>query len=180
MTLSVVIVSVIFGVAIMRRRSLHTRHSGRERAQAYEEFLDVVLVALQSGVSLAETLRIAADCSASIAAPGLRSLVVRLDRGEPIRVVLNDLANVFGARCFPLVDIVRSSLVDGMPVLHIVERLADETRAERRRQLNEDLKRLPIRLVFPLVFCVLPSFVILTIFPIALRAITAVTQGGTP
>lgn len=163
-----------------RRESAQSRLVGNERALAYEELIEIILVALHTGLSVADALTVAARCSSGPTSHDLTALTSRLDKGEPLRDVLAGLADVYGTRAYPLVDILRSSLTDGMPVLHVVERLADEARAERRRQLQEDLRRLPIRLVFPLVFCVLPSFVLLTIVPVGIHALSTFTHGGTP
>lgn len=176
----ILVVGCIGGTLWWRRQAVANQQADRERALAYENFIDVVLISLQSGASLADTLRVAAECSHLADAVDLAPLVARLERGEHMRAVLDELTTVFGPRCFPLVDILRSSLADGMPVMHIIERLADEARAERRRQLNEDLRRLPIRLVFPLTFCVLPSFVLLTIVPVGFHALSSLSQGATP
>lgn len=163
-----------------RRRSKSANESERERAREYESFADVVLISLQSGAPVVDTLRIAAECSHATIQARLMAMVDRVERGEHLNLVLQELSDVFGPRSFPLVDILRSSLSDGMPVMHIIERLADEARAERRRQLNEELRRLPVRLVFPLTFCVLPSFVLLTIVPVGFHALSSLSQGATP
>ena len=48
---------------------------------------------------------------------------------------------------------------------------------ERRRQAQVDASKLPIKLAFPLVACVLPSFVALTIVPILIGALSSLTLG---
>ena len=44
-------------------------------------------------------------------------------------------------------------------------------RHERRRQAEEAARTLPIKLCFPLVCCVLPAFVLLTIAPLVAGAV---------
>ena len=44
-------------------------------------------------------------------------------------------------------------------------RLADEDRAALRRAAEAHARRVPVRLLFPLVFLVLPAFVLLTVVP---------------
>lgn len=186
----VIVVLAACGIALVvwrRRVRVRVQVADRDRALAYERFLDTVLVALQAGISVTDAVRRAAETSVGAVAPDLQAIISRVDKGEQVHTVLPQLIEVFGARCLHLVDIIDSSLVDGMPVMHIIGRLADEARAERRRQLNEDLRRLPIRLVFPLAFCVLPSFVLLTVVPIALRTLSTLehpaqgqTQGAQP
>ena len=64
---------------------------------------------------------------------------------------------------------------DGLPLAPMLERLAQEAHAERRRAAQVDASKIPVRLAFPLVFCVLPSFVALTIVPILVGAISSLT-----
>jgi pilus assembly protein TadC len=53
----------------------------------------------------------------------------------------------------------------GAPVGPALARLADEQRAELRRRAEAHARRVPVRLLFPLVFVVLPAFGLLTVIP---------------
>lgn len=162
------------------RRSLVVRLRDAERAQSYEDFIEVLLVALNTGVSLTEAISISTQCLTGEVAHEMHVVESRIAKGEPLFEELPALSDIFGTRAYQLVDILRNSLTDGMPVVHVVERLSDEVRAERQRRMNEELRRLPIRLVFPLTLCILPSFVLLTIVPLGIRALSTFTQGTTP
>ena len=60
-------------------------------------------------------------------------------------------------------------------------RLADEERTALRRRAEAHARRVPVRLLFPLVFLVLPAFVLLTVVPgLASRARTALTAAVVP
>ena len=54
----------------------------------------------------------------------------------------------------------------------VLDRLADDIRAERRRRAERQARTLPIKLAFPLVVCTLPSFVLLAIVPALLGAVS--------
>ena len=54
----------------------------------------------------------------------------------------------------------------------VLDRLAAEARAARRRLGEAEARRLPVRLTFPLVACTLPSFVLLAIAPAVLGALS--------
>jgi pilus assembly protein TadC len=180
MIIVLVIMTASFVLWRRRRRSTNTRTRGIEKARAYEDLIDVLLVALNTGISLPEAIAVSAQCLSGEIAREVQLVVNRLEKGESLFDVLPSFGTIFGTRAYPLVDILHNSLADGMPVMHVVERLSDEVRAERHRRMDEELRRLPIRLVFPLALCVLPSFVLLTIVPLGIRALSTITQGTTP
>ena len=61
---------------------------------------------------------------------------------------------------------------DGLPLGPVLDRLAAEARAARRRLGEAEARRLPVRLTFPLVACTLPSFVLIAIAPAVLGALS--------
>jgi len=61
---------------------------------------------------------------------------------------------------------------DGLPVLDTVTRLATDHRLERRRQIDTRIRQLPTRLSIPLVICVLPSFLLLSVAPLVLASLS--------
>ncbi len=73
----------------------------------------------------------------------------------------------------------RSQLViqgDGDPLVPVLDRLSVEARMVRRRQAEEAARRLPVQLLFPLVLCVLPAFVLLAVVPLLLAAVPQLPQ----
>jgi hypothetical protein len=54
---------------------------------------------------------------------------------------------------------------DGAPIADLLARLADDARAVVRRRSEAHARRVPVRLLFPLVFLVLPAFGLLTVVP---------------
>jgi len=54
----------------------------------------------------------------------------------------------------------------GVPIGDPLERVAADVRTARRRNAEIAARRVPIKLLFPLVFCVLPSFALLTVVPV--------------
>jgi tight adherence protein C len=49
--------------------------------------------------------------------------------------------------------------------------LATDVRADRRRRAEEAARRVPVKLLFPLVLCVLPAFALLTVAPLLAGAL---------
>jgi hypothetical protein len=68
-------------------------------------------------------------------------------------------------RLEPLAEALATGDRTGAPVGPALARLAAEERAEARRRVESQARRVPVRLLFPLVFLVLPAFVLLTVVP---------------
>jgi tight adherence protein B len=64
---------------------------------------------------------------------------------------------------------------DGLPILDTVMRLATDHRSERRRQIDTRIRQLPTRLSIPLVLCVLPSFLLLSVAPLVLASLSTLS-----
>jgi pilus assembly protein TadC len=73
----------------------------------------------------------------------------------------------------PLADALALADRYGTPLPPVIDRLADEARAQRRRNSEAAARQLPVRLAFPLVGCTLPSFVLLTIVPLMAGALSS-------
>jgi Flp pilus assembly protein TadB len=68
----------------------------------------------------------------------------------------------------PLAEALRTSARLGSPAAPALARLAAEVRADSRRSAEARARTVPVRLVFPLVACVLPAFALLTVVPAVL------------
>jgi hypothetical protein len=69
-----------------------------------------------------------------------------------------------------LADALVTSERTGAPVGAALARTADESRAAVRRATEARARTVPVRLLFPLVFLVLPAFGLLTVAPALLTA----------
>jgi len=90
--------------------------------------------------------------------------------GSPLAEALDDLA----AREPPLRAVAEALAVaerTGAPTAELLARLADEERAALRRRAEAHARRVPVRLLFPLVFLVLPAFGLLTVVPALLAGL---------
>jgi tight adherence protein C len=71
----------------------------------------------------------------------------------------------------PLVASLVASERYGAPLATGLERLADEVRRDRRRRAEEVARKVPVKLLFPLVTCTLPAFGLLTVAPLIASAV---------
>ena len=71
----------------------------------------------------------------------------------------------------PLASALRGAARYGAPLGASLERVAVDARILRRRRAEEDARRLPVQLLFPLVLCVLPAFGLLAVVPLLLASL---------
>ena len=84
--------------------------------------------------------------------------------GAGLEAALHDATRAAPAIA-PLADALLASDRLGAPVGPVLSRLAVEERTALRRRAEAHARRVPVRLLFPLVFLVLPAFVLLTVVP---------------
>jgi tight adherence protein C len=72
----------------------------------------------------------------------------------------------------PLLALLAASERSGVPIGAALGRLATSTRARARRRAMARARTVPVRLLFPLVFLVLPAFLLLTVAPVVLATLT--------
>lgn len=162
--LAVVVGAMAFVWPWLRQRS--TRRRARAvRRQEYPEVVDLLRVAVSGGANLPLAFRAVAErAPPSWRLPMLRS-ASGLARGQPVDAALAPMR----AEC-PEADSLCSALgaaaESGTPLLPTLSRLADEARAAHRRAGEAAARRLPVVLLFPLIGCALPAFVLLTVVPL--------------
>ena len=87
--------------------------------------------------------------------------------------------DMLGHEATVFVDALATADRYGLSLAPVLDRLADDIRAERRRRAEAQARTLPVKLAFPLVMCTLPSFVLLAIVPALLGAVSTL-RGSAP
>lgn len=164
-------------VALQRRRTLHTRRR-RQLDAAMVDAVELFVVCVHAGRSPTQAV---ADVGAR-APPCLRaafdSVELQLHRGRSLADALAALRSTAGPTGSELAAAVAAADRDGLPLAPILDRLAAEARAARRRAGEAAARQLPVRMTFPLVLCTLPSFVLLAIAPAVLGAVSTLRAGS--
>ena len=91
--------------------------------------------------------------------------------GRRLADALDDLPARAGESVRPLVTALVASERYGAPLSAGLGRLADDVRRQRRRRAEEAARRVPVKLLFPLVTCTLPAFALLTVAPLVAGAL---------
>jgi len=156
----------------MKKLSLRKVHAS---TYAFIDFIDLLVVLLKSGNSTHQSF----VAMSQWAQPVVRSAVNEVLKSSEAHLRFIDalplLTRYFGNGATGVVNALAASERDGLPLAPLLERLSHEAHSERRRIAQEDAAKLPIRLSFPLVVCVLPSFVTLSIVPILVGALSSLT-----
>ena len=95
-----------------------------------------------------------------------------ISAGEPLEEALLPLTTTHPITGKNLGHTIVEAERDGLPILDTVMRLATDHRMERRRQIDTRIRQLPTRLSIPLVLCVLPSFLLLSVAPLVLASLS--------
>ena len=98
--------------------------------------------------------------------PAFLDVMARVDAGAPLGEALPRLVDSVGEQARSMVRAVLTAERDGVPIRSLLGHLADEARRQRRHELEAAVRRLPVRLTFPLACCSLPAFVVLTVVPL--------------
>ena len=98
-----------------------------------------------------------------------------LQNGHSLEDALQPLAESSVESSRNLADVVLQAERDGLPVISTINRLASESRSDRRRVIDVRIRQLPTRLSIPLVVCVLPSFLFMSVAPLVLASISTFT-----
>jgi len=104
--------------------------------------------------------------------PAFAAVELQLHRGRSLADALAALSTHAGPAGHDVARVIAAADRDGLPLAPVLDRLVADARAARRRLGDAAARRLPVRLTFPLVTCTLPSFVLLTIAPAVLGALS--------
>jgi tight adherence protein B len=104
--------------------------------------------------------------------PTGNSVAELISAGAPLEEALLPLATTHPITGKNLGHTIVEAERDGLPILDTVMRLATDHRSERRRQIDTRIRQLPTRLSIPLVVCVLPSFLLLSVAPLVLASLS--------
>jgi tight adherence protein C len=149
-------------------RSLARRRDTTREETALARELPVVVdllgVAVAAGCTPYLAVEVAARWGPPHAAAAFAAVLRACALGTGFAAALDDAA-ACAPRLRGLADALLASDRLGAPVGPQLARLADEERAALRRRAEAHARRVPVKLLFPLVFLVLPAFVLLTVVP---------------
>lgn len=136
------------------------------------ELIELLVATTEAGLTLPVAFRRTAEVMQGALGEELRAGVAQLDLGVPWRRVLDGLVERTSLAWIKrLVATMGRTQRLGAPVGSSLRSLGDDLRRERRGRAEELARRAPVKMLFPLVFLILPAFLLLTVGPVLLATI---------
>lgn len=150
-----------------RRR--HTREADTVRREL-PLTLDLLQVAVTAGSTPYRAVELVARWGPPATGAAFASVLGATRVGRSLADALDAMATGHPSLA-PVAEVLRVSDRLGAPAAPALTRLAQEVRADLRRRAEARARTLPVKLLFPLVFLVLPAFGLLTVVPALLGAL---------
>jgi tight adherence protein C len=130
------------------------------------DVVDLLLLAVDAGLTVRMALEEIAAQAEGRLADSLRAAVRQVEMGRRMADALDDVSSGLGDQVRPIIGVLIEADRYGTPLHGPLERVSAELALERRRRSEEAARRVPVKLLFPLVFCTLPAFALLTVVPL--------------
>jgi len=150
---------------------IKVRIRGRKEDLARElpDAIDLLVVCAQAGLNVALSLKRVAERAPGALGRELRRTMGEIELGVPRAQALTELA----ARCdVPDLQALVTNILGaerfGTRVVATLSNFSKEIRLKIKQREEERARRAPVKILFPLVFLILPGFVLLTLVPLLL------------
>jgi tight adherence protein C len=136
------------------------------------ELAELLVATTGAGLNPPLAFRRAAEILDGPLGEELRMAVRGLDLGTPWSVVLQELAVRTGDTTIGrLVRSMARAQRLGTSLVSALHNVAEDLRNERQTRAEEIARRAPVKMLFPLVFLILPAFLLLTVGPVLLATL---------
>lgn len=149
-----------------------TRRRDRQFAHELPIVTDLLGVAIGAGANPTNAVDLAARWAPPLCSSVLERVGDARTNGAGLAEAL-EIAAGDHAGWRPLVDALLATDRLGAPIGPSLARVCEQQRADLRRAAEAHARRVPVRLLFPLVFLVLPAFGLLTVVPVLISGLTA-------
>jgi tight adherence protein C len=157
----------------------HARNSRARQAEvrrvraALPDLVDLLILASTAGLSLPVAHPVVAQHLPPPVGPRLLAADEAARLGRARADALIEALAPLGERARALSHVLVDHLRYGVPLVPALERTSLELRLDRRRAAELEARRVPVRLLAPLVACVLPAFALLTVVPLLAASLEA-------
>jgi tight adherence protein C len=156
---------------IIRVARAAKRRQARIQAQV-PELVELLVAGTEAGLPPATAFARSADLVPGPLGDEVRTSAAQIDLGLPWRAALDELVSRTDA---PALGSMARALARahrlGGSVHGSLRTIVGELRSERRARAEELARRAPVKMLFPLVFLILPAFLLLTVGPVLLATV---------
>lgn len=161
-------------LAVPSVRSVADRRRRRAAiARGLPDVADLLVVSIRAGLTPRQAVTALGTLLGPPFAEAFVEVVRRTERGESFPDALRALPDVLGLEAADIADTIGTGERYGLAIEPMLDELATQARAARRRVDQADARTLPVRLAFPLVTCTLPAYVLVAVVPAVLAALHA-------
>jgi len=173
--------TVLFGIFGMYLVAFWLSAQAKSRQAAMvrglPDSMDLLTVCVEAGLGLDAAFHRVAQKQSGPLVDEIRRMLRELGLGKARRDALLDLAErtqIDDVRTF--VNAVSQAEQLGTSLAPVLRAQSQRLRVRRRQRAEEEARRVPVKMVFPLVFCLMPSLFIFIIGPIAVNFYTYVSR----
>ncbi|HUH07004.1 MAG TPA: type II secretion system F family protein [Egibacteraceae bacterium] len=152
---------------LARQASLRQKTIRRELADTIDQITVCVEAGLGFESAMARSARAGTGPLAEEFRRTLQEMQIGATRGQALRQIL-ERTQVEELRHMVLALLQAESY--GLPIAEVLRVQAAELRIKRRQAAEEHAMKIPVKIVFPLVFCILPTLMIAILGPAGIRA----------
>lgn len=169
-----VVISLAFAIFGYLLPNILLNNAGEKREQqmqnALPDALDLMTISVEAGLGFdAAVSRVAKETSGPLAqelARLLQEMQIGVGRIEAMRAMA-ERTTMHDLKSFCLAMVQADTF--GIPVARVLRVQSKEMRGKRRQRAEEKAQQVPVKILFPLIFFILPSFFVVTIGPVVLE-----------
>jgi tight adherence protein C len=158
-----------------RTRRSDRMHRLRDVHEEIPQFLDLLAAGSTAGLSAEVSFRQAASCLHGPLGRDLEDVLRSVDLGVPWREAIEgyvERADDVDLR--RMASVLARTETLGVSLRDATRDLAETVRDARRSSTLERARTAPVRMLFPLVFLILPAFLLLTVVPVLITTVRAI------
>ena len=144
----------------------------KEMSKSLPDSMDLLTICVEAGLGLDAAFHRIAEKQSGPFVDEISQMLREIGLGKPRREALLDLAertDLEEVRTFANAIIQAEQI--GSSIAMVLRAQAERLRVRRRQQAEQEARRAPVKMVFPLVFCMMPSLFIFIIGPIVVNLV---------
>jgi tight adherence protein C len=176
----VVAAFLAYAGSYLPKRWVNGRGEGRRKAmeRALPDALDLIVVSMEAGLALDGAIAKVVEKTRGPLKEELQKMLQEIQLGKPRRDAMRQLGQRTKVKdLMTLVNAVVQADQMGVSMAQVMRTQADEARLKRRQRAEERAHQAAVKMLFPLVFFILPAVMIVTTGPAALTIYRQMSGG---